>query len=257
MLYFLYLFIYYFSWLPTVEHRRRTSHWNNFQTQIPAFYAIGLLRIKCRPRSGGCLYQETWARGQSRARGGQVSHPAFADWGRWAAVLREKSCLDTREGIMFWKLLSEWVSRAVSQGTGACQREEQIVLLFFSLLLLRSIIHYLEVRHQPWEAFFWVEYFLTFLFLRKFSSLPCFCFVKACMWQRGLEEKTEQANTLSLQAWPKGAFPFQAGKAAAITTLFIRTHWNLSPFRDISFHFLSSILYFTGIRQLFSQRWPH
>lgn len=29
------------------------------QLQIPAFYAIGLLRIKCRPRSGGCLCQET------------------------------------------------------------------------------------------------------------------------------------------------------------------------------------------------------
>lgn len=173
-------------------------------------------------------YQGTWARGQSRAGGGQVPQPAFADWGRWAAVPREKSCLDTREGVVFWKLLSEWVSRAVSQGTGACQREEQIVLLFFSLLLLRSITHYLEVRHQPWEAFFWVEYFLTFLFLRKFSSLPCFCFVKACMWQQGLEEKTEQANMLSLQAWPEGAFHFQAGKAAAIATLFIRTHWPLS-----------------------------
>lgn len=134
---------------------------------------------------------------------------------------------------MFWKLLSEWVSRAVSQGTRACQREEQIVL-FFSLLL-RSITHYLEVRHQPWEAFFWVEYFLTFLFLRKFSSLPCLCFVKACMWQQGLEEKTEQANMLSLQAWPEGTFHFQAGKAAAVTTLSIRTRWCLSLFIDIPF----------------------
>lgn len=153
---------------------------------------------------------------------------------------------------MFWKLLSEWVSRVLSQGTGACQREEQIVLLFFSLLLLRSITHYLEVRHQPWEAFFWVEYFLTFLFLREFSSLPFLCFVKDCMWQQGLEEKTEQANMLSLRAWPEGAFHFQAGKAAAITTFFTRTHWYLSPFRDIPFPPL-----FHRYQTPFLQKWPH
>lgn len=64
-------------------------------------------------------------------------------------------------------------------------------------------------------------------------ALLLFC---ADLWEQGLEEKTEQANTSSLQACPTDAFPFQAGKAT--TAVFIRrTHWNLSPFRDTPFCF--------------------
>lgn len=125
---------------------------------------------------------------------------------------------------MIWKLLSKWVSRAISWGTGACQRQEQIVTLFgvFSLPVLRSIIHHLEVRHQPWKAVFWGEYFLTFLFLR--NSLPCCCFVKASLWQQCLEEKAEKANTLPTQAWATDVFPFQASKAAATKALLLQNN---------------------------------
>lgn len=173
----------------------------------------------------------SWLPGESSAAGeGQVSYPAFVDQWNWAKIHRERSCLDPSQEATFWKLLF-WMTqqshlpRCWSLPEGKAD------------LVVGSLIHYLEVRHQPWEAAFWLECNLTLQLLRKISSMPCCCFVKAIPWQQSLEEKAKQANTLCLRSWPTDVFPSQAGKAAVTKALFIRrTRWSLAPFRNTSFH---------------------
>lgn len=102
-------------------------HCNDFQTSDPSFFRNWDSQNSLETKELVMLLPRdlSWLPGR-----GQVSYPAFAEQGRWAEIPRERSCLDPSKGVVFWKLLSKWVSGAISQGTGACQREEQIVLLF-------------------------------------------------------------------------------------------------------------------------------
>lgn len=187
----------------------------------------------------------SWLPGESSAAGeGQVSYPAFVNQWNWAKIHRERSCLDPSQEATFWKLFSEWLSGAISQGAEACQREKQILLLGHLFTILKYVTSLGKLFfdwNATWLFYCWGRFPVC---LAAVLSKP-FCDCK--VWRRKQSRPTHYASSPGLLMF----FPPRQGKLQSLKPSSSEGHAEVLLPSEIPHSTLSSILYFTGIKYLF------